>query len=97
MPSSFLSEQQTLEEPSKTVANDTFIFYFDLLKKIRLDVLCESSAKQRIHMEYQVLFSWKKKDKKKTKKKYSRLPSAAVMIGALRVKSSIESFYIHTW
>ena len=30
-----------------------------LKKKKRLDVLCESSALQRIHMKYQVLFSLK--------------------------------------
>ena len=30
-----------------------------LLKKIRLAVLCDSSALQRIHMKYQVLFSLK--------------------------------------
>ena len=34
----------------------TLIFYFYLLKKIRLDFSCESSAKQRIHMKYQALF-----------------------------------------
>ena len=30
--------------------------YFYLWKKIRHDVSCESSARQRIHMKYQVLF-----------------------------------------
>ena len=38
-------------------------FYFYLLKKIRLDVSCESSARQRIHMKYQVLFSLKNNEK----------------------------------
>ena len=37
-------------------------------KKIRLEVACESSSKQRIHVKYQVLFSLKKKHKKKLKK-----------------------------
>ena len=33
------------------------IFYFYLSKEIRLDVSCESSVEQRIHMKYQILFS----------------------------------------
>ena len=32
------------------------LVYFYLLKKIRLDISCESSAYQRIHIKYQVLF-----------------------------------------
>ena len=50
------------------------------LKKIRVDVSCESSAKQRIHMKHQLLFSLK------TMKKYSRLSSAAGVISAFWVK-----------
>ena len=47
-------------------ANNTFIFFnFYLSKKIRLDVLYESPAWQRIHMKYQVLFSLKKNNDKK--------------------------------
>ena len=38
-------------------------FYFYLLKKIRLDVSCESSVQQRIHVKYQVLFSLKNNEK----------------------------------
>ena len=50
----------TLKAPSKIAADDTFIFfYFYLLKKIRLDVSCESSARQRIHMKYHLIFSEK--------------------------------------
>ena len=50
--------------PSKIAADDTFIFfYFYLLKKIRLDVSCESSVRQRIHKKYQVLFSLKNDEK----------------------------------
>ena len=40
-----------------------YFFYFYLLKKIRLSVSCESSARQRIHMKYQVLFSLKNNEK----------------------------------
>ena len=35
----------------------------NLFKKIKLDASCESSAKQRIHMKYQVLFSLKNNEK----------------------------------
>ena len=36
----------TVKRPSKTAADKTFFifFYFNLLKKIRLDVSCESSV-----------------------------------------------------
>ena len=51
----------TLKEPNKIADKDTlihlYIFYFYLSKKIRLDVLCESSVKQRIHINSQGLFS----------------------------------------
>ena len=40
------------------------LVYFYLLKKIRLDFSCESSAVQRIQLKHQVLFSLK------TMKKY---------------------------
>ena len=33
-----------------------YYFYFYVSKKIRLDISCKSSAKQRIHMKYQALF-----------------------------------------
>ena len=69
---------------TKIAADDTLIF-FNFLKKIRLEVLSESSAKQRIHMKSQVLFSLKKKKKKKKMKKYLWMSSAAVVIGAIRV------------
>ena len=48
---------QPLKCQTKNAADDTLCFYLYLLKKIRLDILCESSALQRIHMKYQVLFS----------------------------------------
>ena len=53
----------TLKAPSKVAADDTYFFYFYLLKKIRLDVSCESSARQRIYMKYQVFFSLKNNEK----------------------------------
>ena len=52
---------------AKIAADDTlivfFFFYFYLLKEIRLDVSYESSARQRIHMKNQVLFSLKNNEK----------------------------------
>ena len=47
----------TLKEPSKIGADDTYSFsYFYLLKKMRLDVSCESSVWQRIHMNIKSYF-----------------------------------------
>ena len=54
----------TLKAPSKIAADDTFIILkFYLSKNIRLDVSCESSAKQRIHIKYQALFYQKNNEK----------------------------------
>ena len=49
----------TLKRQTTIAANDSLSFYFYLLKKIRLDFSCESSAQQRIHLKHQVLFSLK--------------------------------------
>ena len=57
----------------------TFIFFFFFFsEKTSLDISCESSAKQTIHMKCQGFFSLKK------------MSSAAVVIGALRVKTIIK-------
>ena len=40
-----------------------YYFYFYLSEKITLDISCESSVKQRIHMKYQALFIKKNKMK----------------------------------
>ena len=45
-------------------AADNRIFFHCFSKKIRLDISCESSAKQRIHMKHQASFSLKDKSKK---------------------------------
>ena len=58
-----------------------FFFHFFFVEKIRLDVSSESSAKQRIHMKNQALFSSKDKSKKL---KCRLLP---FLIGAVRIKS----------
>ena len=50
----------TLKAPIRTAADDTFKYIFFFSYKIILDILCESYAKQTIHMEFQGLFSKKK-------------------------------------
>ena len=59
-----------------------FFFFFFLFqkKKLRLDISCESSARQRVHMKQQVLFSVKEKSKN------IKVSSAAIFLGCLRVK-----------
>ena len=50
-------------------------------RKIRLDISCESSAMQRIHMNHQALFSGEDKIKKKMK-----VSSVTILLGSLKVK-----------
>ena len=54
---------EPLKRQTKIAADDLLIFYFYLPKKIRLDVSSEFSAKQRIHLKHQVLFSLKNNEK----------------------------------
>ena len=61
--SSSLKSHLTLRALNKNCSRRHFNFYFYLSKKIRLDVLSESSAWQRIHMKHQVLFSLKNNEK----------------------------------
>ena len=69
----------TLKAPITTAADDIHIFFIVFSEKIRLDVSSESSARQRIHMKNQALFTSKDKSKKI---KYRLLQ---VLFGALRV------------
>ena len=56
----------TLKAPITTAADDNFVlFFFYFSEKTSLDISCESSAWQMIHMKCQDLFSLKKKKKKK--------------------------------
>ena len=64
----------TLKVPNKNCSRRHFISYFYLLKKIRPNFSCESSAQQRIHLKHQVLFSLKNNEK------------IFIVIGTLRVK-----------
>ena len=54
---------QHLKCQAKIAADGTLFFYFYLSKEMRLDVSSESSARQTIHMKYQVLFSLKNNEK----------------------------------
>ena len=58
----------------------SFEYFFMVFSgKIRLDVSCESSARQRIHMTHQTLFSWKDRTQ-------IRMSSLQLLFGAIRVK-----------
>ena len=54
----------TLKAPITTAADDIHKFFIVFSKKRRLDVSSESSARQRIHMKNQAIFSSKDKSKK---------------------------------
>ena len=57
-----------------TAADDSLEYFSKLLTvKIRLDISCKSSARLRIHMKHQSLFSSKDKRKKKEKRNKSVL------------------------
>ena len=61
--------------PISTAADDIHVNTFSLfLEKIRLDISCESSARQRIHIKHQALFSSEVKSKK------NKVSSAAIFI-----------------
>ena len=67
-----------------TAADDTHKYFFHCFsEKIRLDISCESSARQRIHMKLQALSS----SKIKVKKFKCRL--LQFLFGALRVNLKI--------
>ena len=57
----------TLKVPITTAADDNFLYFFIIFfsEKTSLDISCESSAWQTIHMKCQDLYSLKKKKKKK--------------------------------
>ena len=59
-----------------TVLNIFFSLFFQ--KKIRPDISCESTARQRIHMKHQTLVSSNDKSE-----------NAAILLGALRVNKSV--------
>ena len=48
-----------LKSQAKLKQTTLLFFYFYLSKKIWLDDSCESTAKQRMHMKYRLIFSEK--------------------------------------
>ena len=73
----------TLKALITTAADDIPKYFFIVFsEKLRLDVSCESSARQRIHMKHQALFF----SKDKSKKLKCRL--LQFLFSALRVKEN---------
>ena len=71
----------TLKAPITTAADDIHKkFFIVFLEKIRLDVSSESSARQRVHMKNQALFSLKDKSEN------LKCCLLQFLFGALRVK-----------
>ena len=83
----------TLKAPSKICSIRHLFFLFNFSKKTSLDISCESSVRQTIHMKYQDLFSFififffyffQRKQVMIFHVNF-KMSSAAVVIGALRV------------
>ena len=68
--------RRQLRVQQATVLNIFFLFS----EKIRLDISCESSARQKIHIKHQAAYFLQKIKVKKTKES-----SAAILLGSLRV------------
>ena len=68
-----------LKAPNTTATDDILKKKKSFSEKTRLDIPCDSSAGQRIHMEYPALFSLKHKNK------ITKVLSASSFLGALRV------------
>ena len=74
----------TLKAPITTAADNIHKYFHCFAEKIRLYVSSEPSARQRIHMKIQALFS----SKEKSKKMKCRL--LQFLFGALRVNIETE-------
>ena len=59
----------TLKAPITTAAADSLEYFTLLFRKIRLDISCQSSARQKINIKHEALLSSKDKSKKRKKKK----------------------------
>ena len=69
-----------MQAPITTAADNIHKYLFHCFsEKIRLDISSESSARQRIHMKNQALFSSKEKSKK------IKMPSAEFLFGTFKV------------
>ena len=77
----------TLRAPVTTAADDIHKYIFHCFsEKIRLDVSSESSARQRIHMNNQALFSLKDKSQK------IKMSSAAIFVWRFKGKGDLVHF-----
>ena len=77
----------TRKAPITTAADDIHKYFLIVLEKIRLDVSSESSARQRIHMKNQTLFSSKSISEK------LRCRLLQFLFGALRVNTNYFSCF----
>ena len=59
-----------------------FYYFFFIFQKKQVNISCESSAKQKIHMKCQDLFSLKKKQQQN-----SECHLLLILLGALRIKT----------
>ena len=77
-----------LKVPNKTAADNklnVFIIYFFFSEKMRVYISCESSAKLRVHVKFQVLCPLKN-----NLKILFKMPSSAAVIGVLSVNLFIH-------
>ena len=84
-PSSNMLDTSTgliLKAPITTAADDNIFYFFYFSEKTSLDISCESSAWQMIHMKCQDLFSLKNK-----KKNLFGCRLQQILLGALQVKT----------
>ena len=85
------SSALTLKSAKQNCSSQHSIYYFFFFpEKMRLDISCESSARQMIHMKYQALFSKKKNNLSdplphSPPPKKIKMSSAAFVISTLRV------------
>ena len=71
----------TLKAPITTAADDIYKYFFIVFSEnVRLDISCESSARQRIHMKHQPYFL------RKIEVKKIKFRLLQFLVGALRVK-----------
>ena len=77
-----LFTSKMLKAPIMTAADNIHQYFHCFSEKIRLDISCESPARQRIHIKHQGLFLLKHQKKKKKKLKCRLLQ---ILFGALRV------------
>ena len=54
-------QEPTFKAPITTATDDIHVFFHHFSEKIRLDISSDSSARQRIHMKNQAVFSLKDK------------------------------------